>query len=46
VSDDAPRSVLVVPDHDGVDRWIGRSAGRRLEVENGGLVVCFRDSAT
>ena len=46
VSDDAPRSVLVVPDHDGVDRWIGRSAGRRLEVENGGLAVCFRDSAT
>lgn len=46
VADDAPRSVLVVPDHDGVDRWVGRAAGRRLEVENGGLAVCFRDSAT
>jgi len=45
VADDGPRSVLVVPDHDGVDLWIGRPAGRRLALEDGGLAVCFRDSA-
>lgn len=45
VAEDAARSVLVVPDHEGVDRWIGAPSGRRLEVENGGLAVCFRDSA-